>query len=269
VGALLAAAGCATSPRSTGLPPLPVPNFRLAPAAPLTLQVDVPAPIFPWLVVSDFFPPGCHPIVPPHYRAPQFVDTPRAWFPSIAECTSSAGSRTLYHLGSGASTGMDYVVLVRNNNADTARPVFQIRKALEVLWSPDGSRAAITVLTGSNYADVVILRMDDLKTSDPIPTSGALEGYLSPYLIQAPQFVMALRWTPDGRLVLRARGSEPRPPFALFGYEVLVDTDHLDDPMAVRFLRGYNNARNPEVKPAVTHREPATAQTASAPAASS
>lgn len=239
---LLLATGCATNRSGMGLKLPPVPPLQLT-ARPAHLEAEPPRPIFPWLVVSEFYPPGCKPIFSRWSQdLPKLVETPRAWFPSVAECIAPRGERTLYHLGAEGGGGMDYVVFVRQRPAETARAVFQIRKALEVLWSPDGRCVAITVLTGNNNAAVVLLRMDDLKPTEPIPTAEALRGYLTPVQIDAPQFVMALRWTDAGQLVLRARGQEPLAPYTLFGYELLVDTDHLIDPAAVHFLRGYTKA---------------------------
>ncbi|PTX97821.1 hypothetical protein DB354_05965 [Opitutus sp. ER46] len=191
------------------------------------------------LEVSEFFPAGCHTIIPGTYREPRLVQTPRAAFPSVEECASLDSRRTLYHLAAAGSAAMDYVVFLRDERRPEGRPIFQIRKALEVLWSPDGSRAAITVFTGSNWSDVLLLRMDDPKPSAPIPTLEALEGVFSSYLAQAPTSVVALGWTASGELVLRARGQEALPPYSRFGYELLVDTDHLERRGAIRFLRGY------------------------------
>jgi hypothetical protein len=219
---------------------LQAPEVKLT-AKPVTLVAPEPPPIFPWLVVSDFFPPRCKPIIPAHYLPPDLVVTPRAWFPSIAECTAADGRQTLYHLADGGGGAMDYVVFARYNQDQTFRPAFLAQKALEVLWSPDGSRVAITVLTGGNNAAVLLLKMNELKPSKEIAVDDALRGYLPKYLVDSPQFLMALRWTKSGELVLRARGYAPAEPYAAFGYEVVVDTDRLDQPGSIRFLRGYTN----------------------------
>lgn len=244
--------GCASnSGKLTGLPnprmgPSAMPTA--GPTAPSFTPVAVPEwkPIFDWMKIEAFYPPSCHPIYASRYVPPEYERTPRAWFPSIDECTSLKGDRTLYHLGQAGSEVMDYVVFLRNNTANRTRPIFQIRKALEILWAPDGSRAAVTVMNGSNYAEVVLLPMADPTPTAAIAVEEALAEYFSPYLIRAPQFVMALSWTSSGYLILRARGAEPLPPYHLFGYELLVDTDHLGLPGSVRFLRGYDRAPNPD-----------------------
>jgi hypothetical protein len=224
------------------------------------LEAKMPQPIFPWLELGNFFPPGAVAIYPHHgYRPPHLLDTPRAWFPSTAECTSRLGNATLYHEAEKSGEGMSYVVFHRDEPTKKIKPVFEIRKALEVLWSPDGSRAAITILTGSNTAAVVILPMATLKASEPIDPSSALARYLPPYLVQAPQFIMALRWTTSGELVLRARGEEPAAPYPYFGYEVSVDTDHPDLPGAIEFLRGYRGGTNPRGASASADGQPAAA----------
>lgn len=223
------------------LPTLPAPppiQFNVRPLGSISV---VPPPLnFPWLEVGQFYPPGSKRILPRHgYHAPDIVETPRAWYPSLDECTSPNGEWTLFHEARPAGADVEHIIFIRRRGEEARAPIFLTRQILEVLWSPDSTRIAITVLTGRNRSVVSIMRLDGPREAIAVTVDDALRGFMTDVQIGAPQFVMALRWTKAGELVIRARGQEVLEPFTIFGYEVAVDADHVRDPSAVRFLRGY------------------------------
>jgi hypothetical protein len=248
--------GCASRHRLASidfqLPPLGpfLPSFPPLPEARLPTPLFPARDLFPWLNVSEFFPARAEQILPPGgYREPHYVETSRAWFPSIASSTSPNGEWTLTHEGDQHADGMDYVIFAQRRGADGRRAIFKVRRALEIVWSPDSTRAAITVLTGSNRSAVRILRVPELTISRQIVPDEALGMYLRPVQIEAPHFLLVLRWTDTGDLVLRARGNEPLEASAVFGYEVAVDTEHFEySASAIRFLRGYVKRASGEQK---------------------
>lgn len=241
---LLSVAGCTTpEPAQPAIPPLG--TGTLLPLRPVTADFFIRPrePYFPWMEINSFFPPGCHRIFPASgYQPPPMTITPSALFPSMTDCPSPNKHWTLHHLGNDGADGIDYVILARRESASESMPKFITRNVLEVLWSPDSTRVAISVLIGGNSSSVVILPIEAKEWSQPIDPSPVLKGYLTNLQIGAPRFLMALRWTPSGKLVLRAQGQEPIPPRTLFGYEVLVDPERLDEPQGMRFLRAYTKA---------------------------
>jgi hypothetical protein len=241
--AALIVAGCANRPPAPvlALPALPgPPPIQLGDHDIGTIAVVPPPSTFPWLAVGEFYPLGSRRILPRHgYHPPDIVETPRMWYPAIGECTSPNGEWTLFHEARPAGADVEHIIFVQRRGEEKRRPIFLTRQILEVLWSPDSSRIAITVLTGLNRSVVSVMRMEEPREPIPVVVDEALRSYMTEVQIGAPRFLMALRWAKVGELVLRARGQEPLEPFTIFGYEVAVDTDHVRDPSAVRFLRGF------------------------------
>lgn len=227
-------------------PPTVSPRYR-QPTGPQ--QLPEPRVYFPWLEINAFFPPRCRRIVPEGgYSEPDLVATPRALFPSTAECVSPDGAWTLFHEAIDWSDGFDYLVKLRNNRTSTVRVLLNTRRAMEVLWSPDSRLAAISIIIGQNRSSVQIFSLQTETLSKPIAPAPALAPYFSGVQQEAPQYVMALRWTKDRRLILRAQGTEPVPPNVLFGYEVLVEPSDTGLVRDLKFLRGYTKAADPSAK---------------------
>jgi hypothetical protein len=250
----LFAGGCVSHRPTPTMPPIALPG---PPAIQFgdhdigTIAVVPPPSTFPWLAVGEFYPAGSRRILPRHgYHPPDIVETPRMWYPAIEECPSPNGEWTLFHEARPAGTDVEHIIFLQHQGDDKRRPIFLTRNVLEVLWSPDSSRIAITVLTGRNRSEVSIMRLEEPREPIPVVVDEALRGYMSEVQIGAPRFLMALRWTKVGELVLRARGQEALEPFTLFGYEVAVDADHVRDPSAVRFLRGFTKPPEPSAEPA-------------------
>lgn len=190
-----------------------------------------------WFETGEFYPPGCKRIVPETAVSVTMADTPRAHFPSADVCASLDGMWSISCDGHGTRTILHVLSAQRRGEA-TLRSFYSTTKATSVLWSPDNRRVALTVITGSNRSMVLCVDLDNFTLGDPVYPPRVLDRYFTALQLESPQFVSAYRWTNDGRLVVRGAGRESLPPYATYGYEVLIDARE-PGRATMTFLRGF------------------------------
>lgn len=75
-----------------------------------------------------------------------------------------------------------------------------------------------------------------------VETRDSLSRYFSEAQLESPRFEKAYRWSDGSLLVVRGIGRQSSEPHDLFGYELLVDSEHPNDPAYVCLIRGYVKA---------------------------
>jgi hypothetical protein len=201
-------------------------------------SIEAPTGPLAWMIIGEFYPPGCKRIVPQNYRGEALTRTPRASFPSMEQCESPNGRWFLSHLGNERADGIDYVVLLGPVGLKPT-PLFVTRVAMDVLWSPDSRYVAVTIFSGHNRSSVFLIRVADRKISKEASPTLLISNYLPSVEPEAPQFVMARGWTQRGDLLIRGRGQELLEPFTVFGYEAVVRPQNVDRDLVLRFSRAF------------------------------
>jgi len=87
-----------------------------------------------------------------------------------------------------------------------------------------------------------VVRLRNRDETKRVETHDALVRYFSEAQLESPRFEKAYRWSDGPWLIVRGIGRQSSAPHDLFGYELVVDSEHPDDPSRARFIRGYTKA---------------------------
>ena len=92
---------------------------------------------------------------------------------------------------------------------------------------------------GKNPGEVLVLRLGTDEEAQPVDLREVLQPHFSPAHLASPCFNKVYRWSDGPMMIVRGIGRVSSAPFELFGYEVLVDAAHPDDPTKTHFMRGF------------------------------
>jgi hypothetical protein len=235
-------AGCAGHAPAIGSGPLPpIPPLALSrPDVDLGLPPGRPRQINSrWLFGDEFFPPGAKRIYPEPRVEPKLRETPQIKYPSMEVLPSPDGALTIFSDSGEAKNVMVHWLMVYRKGEARPASLYHTRNTFEVLWGADSVHAAITEFIGDNRSEVLIGDMRDYSRTGPLDLSAAASKYFDVDQLAAPRFVRAHAFGDGPLLLVRCVGRLPTAPFDQFGYEVLVDLAHLDDPSTLTFVRGY------------------------------
>jgi len=245
----LVVAGCHHAPPPSKESAWTPPPFVTPPAG------ETRAPKFPPLPELDFsslegdafIPLGATVIWPFSRIAVEIRPTAREKFPSTAESVARDGNAVVGSRSSQEFDHMRHWLRVYRRGEAQARNIFQTDNSFETLWSYDSRGLAISHFTGKNSAEVLVYRLGD---GDGVrPVASALRDALRPYFSEAhltsPRFNKAYRWSDGSQLIIRGIGRLASEPYDLFGYEILIDAAHPDDPGRMYLIRGYVKSAKP------------------------
>ncbi len=216
-------------------------------APPYTLPVFEPKPIDQRaMYADDFVPPGAERILPNPRVEPKLHETPQMKYPDLEPLPSPNGLLTLFSDSGEAKKVMIHWLMLYRKGAVRPESLFHTRNSHEVMWSTDNERVAVTDFIGDNRSAVTIVDVRDDSATPLLDLKPALLPYLAEYLLMSPTFVRAHRWSDGSRVLVRGVGRMAESPFDQFGYEVLVDLAHLEDPASVVFVGGYLKKNTPQ-----------------------
>jgi hypothetical protein len=218
-------------------PPTAVPDAK---GASISLTLPPPPPIdMRGMYSDDFVPPGAQRILPARRVTPKLHDTPQVKYPSMEPLVSPNGQMTIFSDSGESKKVMVHWLMLYHRGATRPASLYHTRNSYEVIWSTDNQRAVITDFVGDNRSTVTVVDARDDSTAPLVNLSPALLAYFPPEQLESPTFVRAHRWSDGAKLLVRGVGRLPVPPYDQFGYEVLVDVAHPDDPDGMVFVQGY------------------------------
>jgi hypothetical protein len=219
---------------------LPLPSFE-QPARPTSTLSFPPLPEidFSRMEGGEFIPPGATVIWPDQRISVPFHLTPKGKYPSTGESISLDGNAVVGTRSEQRSVNLLHWLRLYRRGEEQARNILSTENSLETLWSHDSQSLAISHFIGKNYAEVLVVRLWDGLKPRRVETADALVRFFAAAQLASPRFEKAYRWGDGPLLIVRGVGRQSSVPHDLFGYEVVVDTEHLNDPGAVRLIRGY------------------------------
>jgi hypothetical protein len=233
--------GCAPWHRGPdALTPLPpVPSLPLQ-TPPYSLPERVSQRIDSrWLLGDDFFPPGARRILPVPAVQVAVRPTPRAEYPSSEPLPSPDGTITLFSDSAVAKRVMVHWLMAYKAGDTRPASLHHTTNTYDVMWSPDNRWAAITEFIGDNRSEVWVVNMREFEAVGPVNVSESVAAHFTAEQLSGPRFVRAQAFGEAGQLLLRVVGRLPNEPYDQFGFELLIDAAHVDDPYAAKFVRGY------------------------------
>lgn len=216
-----------TSDRTLKLPPLPDLDFS-------RMEGDA------------FIPPGATVIWPDPRITVDIRLTPKGKYPSTAESIAMNGNVVVGSRSAQEGDHMRHWLRIFRRGDAEAHNILQTENSLETLWSYDSSRLAVSHFIGKNEAEVLVFRVGDEGWARPLVLDEALKPYFSEAQLSSARFNKAYRWSDGAQLIVRGIGRQASEPHDLFGYEMVVDAAHPDDPTHMHLIRGYTKAARPK-----------------------
>ncbi len=195
---------------------------------------------------DEFIPPGANVIWPDSKISATLHLTPKGKYPSTAESVSRDGNAVVGSRSEQLGDHLRHWLRLYRRGEEQARNILQTEHSLETLWSQDSRGLAISLFRGKNYAEVLVVRIRTPGEPKRVETRDSLSRYFSEAQLESPRFEKAYRWSDGSLLVVRGIGRQSSEPHDLFGYELLVDSEHPNDRAYVRLIRGYVKAASPK-----------------------
>lgn len=222
---------------------MPVPSVAEPVNSSLTLKLPpLPDLDFSRLEGDEFIPPDATVIWPDSKISVALHLTPKGKYPSTSESVARDGNAVVGSRSEQLGDHLRHWLRLYRRGEEQARNVLHTEHSLETLWSQDSRGLAISHFLGKNDAEVLIVRVRTPGETKRVETRDALSRYFSDAQLASSRFEKAYRWSDGPLLVVRGIGRQASAPHDLFGYELLVDSEHPDDPSQVRLIRGYVKA---------------------------
>lgn len=222
---------------------MPVPSVPAPKESSHTLRLPpLPDIDFSRLEGDEFIPPGATVIWPDAKISATLHLTPKGKYPSVNESVSRDGNAVVGSRSEQLGDHLRHWLRLYRRGEEQARNILYTEHSLETLWSQDSRGLAISHFLGKNNAEVLVVRIRAPEETKRVKTRDSLARYFSEAQLESPRFEKAFRWSDGPLLVVRGIGRQSSEPHDLFGYELLVDSEHPDDPGSVRLIRGYVKA---------------------------
>lgn len=222
---------------------MPVPSVAEPVNPSLTLHLPpLPDIDFSRLEGDEFIPPGATVIWPDPKVSVALHLTSKGKYPSTSESVARDGNAVVGSRSEQLTDHLRHWLRLYRRGDEQARNIFHTEHSFETLWSQDSRGIAISHFLGKNHAEVLVVRLRNRDETKHVETRDALVRYFSEAQLESPRFEKAYRWSDGPLLVVRGIGRQSSAPHDLFGYEMVVDSEHLDDPSRMRLIRGYTKA---------------------------